>query len=509
MWNENGLRQGRPGQGQPRRQGHSAMSALDSLLHFQPTHTSVEDNMREAINMLDLLPPDERKGFMRLFQRFLQQRHRPKLDWSRLSPLPEGTLLPLEQIPPCPSDQALRHELLDKMVILKLNGGLGTAMGCQWPKSAIEVRSELSFLDMTVRQVEYLNSMYGVDVPLVLMNSFKTHETTAKIIRKYRMHNLTIHTFMQSSYPRIIKDTLQPMPSGPLGESPLSEWYSPGHGDIYQSLYSSGLLENLINQGKEYIFISNVDNLGATVNLCLLYHIVDNDMEFAMEVTERTRADGQGGLVVSYDGKPRMIESSQLDDAKVSAAAEDLFTNFNTNNIWVNLRAVQRLVARDAMQLDVSMRERAVNGMKTIQLETLVGGGMECFKSVLAVKVDRSRYLPVKSTSDLMLAQSDLYGVKHGNLVMKEERRGKATPLIKLGREFAYVDDYLRRIPHGTPNILNLDHLTVAGDVIFGANVTLKGTVIIVANDGSTIMLPDGTVLCDKVVTGNLCVLDH
>lgn len=59
---------------------------------------------------------------------------------------------------------------------MKLNGGLGSTMGCNLPKSAIEVRQEMSFLDMTVRQVEYLNSLYGVDVPLILMNSFKTDE---------------------------------------------------------------------------------------------------------------------------------------------------------------------------------------------------------------------------------------------------------------------------------------------------------------------------------------------
>ncbi|CAM9321242.1 unnamed protein product, partial [Discosporangium mesarthrocarpum] len=51
--------------------------------------------------------------------------------------------------------------------------------------------------------------------------------------------------------------------------------------------------------------------------------------------------------------------------------------------------------------------------------------------------------------------------------------------------------------------------LTVQGDVIFGENVTLKGTVIIVANEGSVIMIPDGTVLQDSVVTGNLRILDH
>jgi UTP--glucose-1-phosphate uridylyltransferase len=73
----------------------------------------------------------------------------------------------------------------------------------------------------------------------------------------------------------------------------------------------------------------------------------------------------------------------------------------------------------------------------------------------------------------------------------------------------AVLQDFLTRVPHGVPNIIELDHLTVAGDVFFGADVTLKGTVIVVANEGSVIMVPEGTVLQDKVVTGNLRILDH
>jgi UTP--glucose-1-phosphate uridylyltransferase len=82
-------------------------------------------------------------------------------------------------------------------------------------------------------------------------------------------------------------------------------------------------------------------------------------------------------------------------------------------------------------------------------------------------------------------------------------------PIIKLGEQFVHIQDYLERIPNGVPDLLALEHLTVAGDVVFGANVTLKGTVIIVANEGSVIMIPDETVLEDKVVTGNLRILDH
>lgn len=95
----------------------------------------------------------------------------------------------------------------------------------------------------------------------------------------------------------------------------------------------------------------------------------------------------------------------------------------------------------------------------------------------MTIVVDRGRYLPVKSTSDLFLVQSNLYGVRHGSLVMSAERPDASTPLIKLGREFNSVEDYLRRIPHGVPTITHLDHLTVAGDVVFGENVTLKVTI--------------------------------
>ncbi|CAN0066244.1 unnamed protein product, partial [Ectocarpus sp. 8 AP-2014] len=183
---------------------------------------------------------------------------------------------------------------------------------------------------------------------------------------------------------------------------------------------------------------------------------------------------------------------------------------------WANLRSLQRLVAKEEMSLEVNVRERQVSGLKTIQLETCGASAIQCFDKVMAIVVNRARYLPVKSTSDLFLVQSNLYGVRHGSLVMSAERPDGSTPLIKLGREFTSVEDYLRRIPHGVPTITQLDHLTVAGDVMFGENVTLKaggaflhGTVIIVANEGSVIMIPDGTVLRDSVVTGNLRILDH
>lgn len=57
------------------------------------------------------------------------------------------------------------------------------------------------------------------------------------------------------------------------------------------------------------------------------------------------------------------------------------------------------------------------------------------------------------------------------------------------------------------PNIIELDHLTVTGDVQFGRNVTLRGTVIVVASKGQQINIPDGCVLENKLLSGNLTMI--
>ena len=143
----------------------------------------------------------------------------------------------------------------------------------------------MTFLDLTVRQIEvrnlhnsfqliriyqqaflqYLNDKYKVQVPLILMNSFNTDEDTERIIQKYKGHGLQIITFNQSRFPRVSKESLLPIAKSP--DAPIGCWYPPGHGDLFEALMNSGTLDELIAQGKEYLFVSNVDNLGATVDI--------------------------------------------------------------------------------------------------------------------------------------------------------------------------------------------------------------------------------------------------
>lgn len=448
----------------------------------------------------------EMDSFFRLFLRYLRCQSEGPLDWEKVQEPGIDLVVPYSQL----SKPAVSvSSVLNKLAVLKLNGGLGTTMGCTGPKSAIEVRDGMSFLDLTVRQIECLNSQHAIRLPLLLMDSFNTEAETVKIVRKYKNRNVNIVPFKQSRFPRIKKDSSLPVPQHPYDSK--NGWYPPGHGDVYDSLYQSGQLDQLINQGIEYIFISNIDNLGATVDPAILEHMIETGAEFIMEVTDKTKADIKGGTIINYNGQVRLLEIAQVPpEHKGDFTSVKKFRIFNTNNIWVSTRAIKRVLQQQQLDLDVIVNHKIVEdtGVKVIQLETAVGAAIKHFSGAHGVNVPRSRFLPVKSCSDLFLVQSDLYTLQHGNLIMNPKRQFGTTPLVKLGDHFKKVSQFLSRFA-STPKIIELDHLTVTGDVYFGKDVVLKGTVIIVANHGERIDIPSGSVLDDKVVSGNLRILDH
>eukprot|EP01127_Copromyxa_protea_P023920 TRINITY_DN919_c0_g1_i1.p1 TRINITY_DN919_c0_g1~~TRINITY_DN919_c0_g1_i1.p1 ORF type:complete len:384 (-),score=112.86 TRINITY_DN919_c0_g1_i1:91-1242(-) len=383
-------------------------------------------------------------------------------------------------------------------------------MGCKGPKSVIEVRNNKTFLDLTVKQVAHLNKSCGSTIPLVLMNSFNTHSDTLKIVRKYKdLENITIEQFNQSKFPRIAQDSMLPLLHDHNGS--LEDWYPPGHGDLYPSFARSGLLDKYIAEGKEWLFVSNIDNLAATVDWRILKHAVSTDTDFIMEVTDKTRADIKGGTLIKYRDTPlQLLEIAQVPKEHVpDFTSIKKFKIFNTNNLWINLKALKEVLNSNALdKVDIIPNPKVTGGVRVLQLETAAGAGIACFKKPLSINVPRSRFLPVKSTSDLFTVQSDLFSVHHGCLSMSPLRMFPSPPVVKLGSFFKNVSDYQNRLG-GRPNLLELDQLTISGDVTLGRGVVLKGTVIIVATEGNRIDIPDGSILEDQVVTGHLRLTAH
>ena len=325
----------------------------------------------------------------------------------------------------------------EELVVVKLNGGLGTGMGLESTKSLLPVKGGDTFLDFIARQILQLRETTGSHEPgFYLMNSFSTQNETLSYLRKYS--SLTAGEaidFLQNMVPKIDANTFEPVTWSP---QPDLEWCPPGHGDIFPALVGSGLLDRLLARGIKFMFVSNSDNLGATVDLKLLKYFACQDLSFLMEVAERTAADKKGGHLAQRKSTGRLLlrELAQCPDED-----ESHFQNierhrfFNTNNLWVRLDRVKEELERNAGTLPLplitnskTVDPRDPSSTKVLQLESAMGAAIECFDQSGAVVVPRTRFAPVKTTSDLLVLRSDACRVTEDHrLILVEERAGLST----------------------------------------------------------------------------------
>ena len=191
----------------------------------------------------------------------------------------------------------------------------------------------------------------------------------------------------------------------------------------------------MIKEGREVCFMSNIDNLGAIVDFKILKSFMQHQNEFIMEVTDKTRADVKGGTLIQYEGKLRLLEAAQVPKGhEEDFKSVKKFNVFNTNNLWISLPAIKTVIENKSLDMEIIVNPKSLDGgINVLQLETAVGAAMKCFQKGRGINVPRSRFLPVKKTSDLLLIMSNLYTLNHGYLSMCSERMFLTTPLVKLG----------------------------------------------------------------------------
>lgn len=416
-------------------------------------------------------------GFLNLFARY-KNNEPARLAWDRIhSPDPVRQRVYDELVLPAPEREA---EALSRLAVCKLNGGLGTSMGCVRPKSSIIAKNGKSFLDLILLQLEEISIRTQINVPLLLMNSFHTHQDTLKILEG-RATSLEITCFQQNHYLRFDRATDQPLDPELVGDD---AWYPPGHGDIYSCLRDQGLMDELLSRGKEILFVSNSDNLGAVVDAKIAHTMLEQDIPLIMEVTPKTAADVKGGtLYEDEEGRLHLLELAQVPEEHVEEfCSSGKFSAFNTNNIWIHLRHLKRRLEQGLMELNLIVNQKQVMGRPVVQLETAIGAGIESFEGARGLVVGRDRFLPVKNTSDLMLIQSALFDFKNGRMVKSPTRDRKILPSIIFEEPFNHLEEYQKRIPV-IPDMTELDSLQLAGDVCFEGAVTLKGQVTLVGKE--------------------------
>lgn len=371
-----------------------------------------------------------------------------------------------------------------KTAFLKLNGGLGTSMGLDCAKSLLPVRRhkarQMRFIDIILGQVTTARQRLGVELPLTLMNSFRTSKDTMKVVKsddQFRQDDIPLE-IVQHVEPKIDLAT-----GGPAvcPSNPNLEWCPPGHGDLFSTLWESGLLDILQSRGFKYLFISNSDNLGARPSRTLAQHFENTGAPFMVEVATRTYADRKGGHIVRDRKTGRLLlrEMSQVhNDDKADAQNIDKHPYFNTNSIWVRIDSLKEKLAEydGVLPLPVIRNKKTVDptdasSAPVIQLETAMGAAISLFDGAICVQVDRMRFLPVKTTDDLFIMRSDRfhltdsYEMEDGNYIF---------PSVSLDpRYYKNIRDFDERFPYSVPSLAAAKSVTIEGDWTFGRDVAM------------------------------------
>jgi UTP--glucose-1-phosphate uridylyltransferase len=414
--------------------------------------------------------------------------------------LAEADIDPVTELPDAEELTAsASSELLDQAVVIKLNGGLGTSMGMTRAKSLLEVKDGRSFLDLIAEQILDLRQRSGARLPLILMNSFATREDSLAALARYDDLSAGLPVdFVQNKVPKLRADDLTP---AAWPADPALEWAPPGHGDLYTALVTSGMLEALLGRGYRYAFVSNADNLGAVLDPRILRWFAESGAPFLMEAADRTSSDRKGGHLARRKGDGGLVlrEIAQTPEQDVDAFQDTLkHKYFNTNTLWVDLHALRDVLSgAGVIDLPMIVNRKTVDpadkgSTPVIQLETAMGAAIGVFEGAAALRVPRARFVPVKTTNDLLSLRSDAYVISDGRAVHLAPELAGVPPLIDLDTDhYKLVGDFDARFASGAPSLVACEALRVVGDVTFGAGVVVRGDVTVSGVDA----IPDGAVL--------------
>lgn len=427
----------------------------------------------------------------------------------------KSTFIPEESIAPCQSIPSYEEldatpcsaELLDATVVIKLNGGLGTSMGLQCAKSLLPVHGQETFLDLIAQQIIHLRKETHTHLRLLFMNSFNTSEDTLEHMEEYAEDKLSgaqnIELMQSNRFPKISAKDLTPIA---WEKNPALEWAPPGHGDLYAALSESGWLDALIAGGIKYAFISNADNLGALLDCKILSHFAKSQSPFLMEVTRRTPADKKGGHLALRlsDNQLLLREVAQCRDEDLEDFQNiDKYQFFNTNNLWIRLdfladylQANEGIVRLPMICNTKTVDPRDPQSAEVYQLETAMGSAIAVFNQSSALQVPRTRFTPVKTTSDLFALRSDAYICTKGGQVILDPQRNGQPPIIDLDSNYKIVDS-LEGL--GIPSLIDAKKLTIRGGIRFTEGVKIVGEVSFINTTEKTQWIAAGTYANEEV----------
>jgi UTP--glucose-1-phosphate uridylyltransferase len=277
-----------------------------------------------------------------------------------------------------------RDALAQKKVgVVILAGGMATRFGGV-VKAVVPVLEDRTFLKLKLDDVR---TSGGPDVPVYVMSSFATHERLLQHVQELGAKNVEVFAQFAS---------LRLTPEGQLfkeADGDVSP-YATGHGDLTFALRQSGLLAKFRAAGGTLLMMSNVDNLGASLDPAVIGAHLDRGVALSAEVVRKAKGD-KGGAPARLDGVPQIIEGFRFP----AAFDQDSIPVFNTNTFVMDAAAIDR-----DFPLPFYKVEKKVDGATAVQFERLVGE-VTAFLPTTFLEVPRegasSRFLPAKDPEEL------------------------------------------------------------------------------------------------------------
>jgi UTP--glucose-1-phosphate uridylyltransferase len=292
-------------------------------------------------------------------------------------------------------EQAGREALSrGELAMVVLAGGMATRMGGV-VKALVEALPGVTFLDARLAEREHWQAVSGAVLPMWLMTSHATDDAIREALQG-RLDDDSVATFRQGV-------SLRLTPEGGLflEDDGAPSIHATGHGDLPDALGASGLLHRFVERGGRYIWIMNLDNLGAAVDPVLLGWHITRGASLTVEVVDK--AGDVGGIPVRLDGRPVVLEDFRLP----AGFDRDSVPYFNTNTFIADASAL------DALDADWSWFrvEKTVDGRPAVQFERLVGE-LTSWLGSRFVLVPRdgagSRFLPAKSWDELERSRAQI-----------------------------------------------------------------------------------------------------
>jgi UTP--glucose-1-phosphate uridylyltransferase len=279
-----------------------------------------------------------------------------------------------------------------RLAFAVLAGGMATRMGGV-VKALVEALPGRTFLDLRLAERAHWMSASGGHLRLWAMSSAATD---GQLRQALAGTGPDVRVFEQAA-------SLRLTPEGRLFRDAdgRPSPYATGHGDLRDALARSGLLDEFVAQGGRYVWIANLDNLGAGVDPLLLGWHIESGGPLTVEVT--ARGGDVGGIPVRWNGRPVVLEDFRLP----AGFDRDQVPVFNTNTLLAG--------ARELASLDMPWTyftvHKLVDGRPAVQFERLVGELTSGLRARF-VEVPRSgpgsRFLPVKDTAELEARRPDI-----------------------------------------------------------------------------------------------------